>query len=754
MASNLTQDQQKALGEMKFWDRDKNIIIRPYDKGHGFFIEYKSSYKARILEELNSDLYVYIIDKASMFTEVLDAIKVWICNWQNESLLTPTLQEWITPDGTKKPGNIYMNYKRHKPDQNFPGRLITSGVGSFTENLSSLVALELKPLVEQLPHVLVDTNHLLRKIAEMNANNIITSDMDIIHVSWDVVAMFPSIPETLGLSKCRELLDKRQNVEGLPTECVIEALKICLNYNISSFDNEWYRQVRGAAMGPHEACFYCDIAMSYYDEIVNSDNNPCKKPLLWWRFRDDIYDPWPHGQTELHKFTDWLNSLDENVQFTLKYTVNHGVDVLDNHVYDKDGKTHTSLFSKPSDTHAYLPPTSCHPYHIVKNNPNQIARRVRKISSEDTTYSTTREKFSTLLAERGYSETSIEEAFSNFDEVYRATLYHPKSTKLNDKRKKCFPLVSEFNPHLPPIPPVLHKYKYLLEMDPVVNAAIPPNSIFASYRQPKSILDILVHSKFQSSETNSTNSSLGCKSCNNCFLCKYYLMETETFKSYHCETEFRINKNLTCNSEGVIYLIQDILCQRSYTGSTIDNTKDRMSNYKNHFKINHKGCEMAQHFHECGADIHSLYSDAEANTRSKAFQNKYDEHLSRQIKIIIIDQVDLSSAETTREKRVLIEEREGYWQTQLRTLLHYGGLNKKDERKISNKRSANKFKVAVSSGTQSTPNPTPTPVNPHDISCNPTRLLDHQDTTCPPQPTSHLPNEPPSRRSSRLHKSK
>ena len=454
-----------------------------------------------------------------MFKEVSDAIKSWICSWQNESLLTPKLQEWITPDSTKKPGNIYMNYKRHKPEQNFPGRLITSGVGSFTENLSSLVALELKPLAEQLPHILVDTNHLLRKIDEINATNIITSDMEIIHVSWDVVAMFPNIPESLGLSKCREMLDKRQTVKGLPTECVLEALKICLNYNISNFDDEWYRQVRGAAMGPHEACFYCDIAMSYYDEIVNSDVNPCKKPLVWWRYRDDIYDPWPHGQTELHIFTDWLNSLDESVQFTMNYSVCRGVDVLDNHIYDKDGKTHTSLFSKPSDTHAYLPPSSCHPYHIVKNNPNQIARRVRKISSEDTTYSTARDKFSTLLAERGYSETSKEEAFRNFDEVDRASLYHPKSEKLNEKRKRCFPLVSEFNPHLPPIPPVLEKYKYLLEMDPVVTAAIPPDSLFASYKQPKSLLDMLVHSKFQSSENMGTKTSFGCKSCKKCFLC-------------------------------------------------------------------------------------------------------------------------------------------------------------------------------------------------------------------------------------------
>ena len=705
VASNITPEQQTALREMKFWDRDHNIIIRPYDKGQGFFIDHKDAYKARVLKDLDSDLYVHVSDKATMFAEVVDAINTWNCNWQDVSLLTPVLREWITPDATRKPGNIYMNYKRHKPDSNFPGRLITSGVGSLTENLSSLVALELKPLAEQLPHVLIDTNSLLRRLDEISDSGIIRNDMDIIHVSWDVVAMFPNVPESLGMSKCREMLDKREEGKGLPTECVLEALKICLNYNISQFDDQWYRQVRGAAMGPHEACFYCDIAMSHFDELVFSELNPCMKPLVWLRYRDDIYDPWPHGEAELLKFTDWLNSLSETIKFTVSYSIGQGVEYLDTCIYLRDGRLQTSLYSKSSDTHAYLPPSSCHPYHICKNNPEQVARRVRKLSSEGPSYAAAREKFSGLLVERGYSVETVNESFIKFDDVDRKTLYNPSDSNKVTGRKRCFPLVSEYNPHLPAVPPVLHKYKYLLELDPVVSAAIPPDSIFASYKQPKSIKAMLVHSKFRSSENTPivSNSKFGCKSCNNCFLCKFYLIETDTFKSYHCDSEFKINQELTCNSEGIIYLILDFVCRRCYVGSTVDNMKTRMSNYKNHLKIKHKGCEMAQHFAEVQADTHSLLVDDTVNMRSKDFQNRFDTHLSNQIKVIIIDCMDLSSADTTKAKRALLEVREGFWQTQLRTLTRYGGLNKKDERKISNKRLANKFKVTVSSSSQ--PNP-------------------------------------------------
>ena len=117
-----------------------------------------------------------------------------------------------------------------------------------------------------------------------------------------------------------------------------------------------------------------------------------------------------------------------------------------------------------------------------------------------------------------------------------------------------------------------------------------------------------------------------------------------------------------------------------------------MSNYKSHIKTQHKGCEMAQHFVESGSDVHSLHDGSKdgANPRSKIQIKLADECLAKQIRVILIEQVDLDSFKTTKEKRVAIEVREGFWQTQLRTLSRYGGLNKKDERSITNKRLAKK----------------------------------------------------------------
>ena len=373
-----------------------------------------------------------------------------------------------------------------------------------------------------------------------------------------------------------------------------------------------------------------------------------------------------------------------------------------------------------------------------------MARRVRKICSEDTSFESARTKFSGLLKERGYSDSSISEAFEKFASIDRVELFTLNES--SNTHKRCFPLVTEFNPHLPKVTPVLQRHKHILTLDPTVNEAIPQDSIFASFGQPKNIKELLVHSKFISTREN-TSADFSCKGCKNkCYLCKHFLVECRSFKSFECATEFKIKQVLDCNTQGVIYLLLDDICKRSYIGSTIDSMKTRMSNYKSHLKTNHSGCEMAQHFDET-CDLHSLYKvDGASSSRSKLSQDNFDSHLGNQIKVIIIEKVDLSLAESTKEKRNLIEIREGFWQTQLRTLVRYGGLNKKDERAISNKRKATLPSTTLEnfSGNQKSTNTKPKPKP---------KLITKNTATAKPCPTmTQSPNMlPPNiRRSSRL----
>ena len=499
----------------------------------------------------------------------------------------------------------------------------------------------------------------------------------IIHVSWDVVAMFPNIPTDLGLKMVRKVLNQRK-APRLSTECIIDALTLSLKYNISQFDGTWYRQTKGAAMGPHDSCPYADIAMSYIDEMVQSDANPGRKPDIWLRFRDDCYDAWTGTVEELLEFTAWLNTLNPSIQFTVSYST-EGVEYLDTYVYDTEGFIQTRLYSKCSDTHAYLPPSSCHPYHVCANNPKQIARRVKKLSSEDKQYQEAREKYQEHLTNRGYSKSVVDDAFAEFDNKDRVELYAKKESQ---QKKRCFPLVTEFNPHLPSVAPILNKHKHLLAEDPIVKSFIPPESVFASYTQPKSIHNLLISSKFTSAVADTTPPSeeQGCFTCGKCVSCEHLISETKTFRSFHCDKTFTIKKSLSCESSGIIYLLNDKRCERSYVGRTLTAMKTRLANYRRHIQTAHKGCEIASHFAEC-SDKHPI-PPVESNETRPEYLKRYNEWLGREIEFVIIDQVNFPSNVTESEKFDILQKSESYWQSQLRTMKRYGGLNVQDERKL------------------------------------------------------------------------
>ena len=103
---------------------------------------------------------------------------------------------------------------------------------------------------------------------------------------------------------------------------------------------------------------------------------------------------------------------------------------------------------------------------------------------------------------------------------------------------------------------IINKYKYILELDTDLQSIIQKDSIFVSYRSPKNIKDILISSKLkEQKQQQNMEEERGCFKCSKCYLCKCYLQETKTFTSFQTNQEFNITSNITCNSRGIIYLI-------------------------------------------------------------------------------------------------------------------------------------------------------------------------------------------------------
>ena len=68
--------------------------------------------------------------------------------------------------------------------------------------------------------------------------------------------MYPSIDNKLGLEACRDALNTRSEMKP-STEFLLEAIKIILECNNSTFNGNHYLQIDGTAMGSKKRMQLC-----------------------------------------------------------------------------------------------------------------------------------------------------------------------------------------------------------------------------------------------------------------------------------------------------------------------------------------------------------------------------------------------------------------------------------------------------------------------------------------------------------------
>ena len=108
-----------------------------------------------------------------------------------------------------------------------------------------------------------DSRELLNVIETINDNGPLSPETAFFSI--DVEAMYPSIPQNLGLSSAKKALDKR-TVRKPSTKNLIQCLKICLTENHFEFNKEYYTQVQGTSIGPKMAPGYACLAMGMMEE--------------------------------------------------------------------------------------------------------------------------------------------------------------------------------------------------------------------------------------------------------------------------------------------------------------------------------------------------------------------------------------------------------------------------------------------------------------------------------------------------------
>ena len=196
---------------------------------------------------------------------------------KNQTGLDSYTYKSMYPTGCVPP-KFYGLPKIHKPDTRL--RPIVSSCGSVTYGVAKELAKILKPLVGKSPHYINSTQDFVEPF------KYITLAPGECLSSYDVSALFTSVPVDPALNIIKDLLEKDHTLKERTVTAVsdiILLLEFCLKNTYFSFQDQFYEQVEGGAMGSPVIPIVVNHYMEYLKQkaLSTAPTPPCSGTGLW-----------------------------------------------------------------------------------------------------------------------------------------------------------------------------------------------------------------------------------------------------------------------------------------------------------------------------------------------------------------------------------------------------------------------------------------------------------------------------------------
>lgn len=484
---NLNAIEKAAINTL----RNKNVTIRPCDKGAGICVMDDSTYINKCYA---------LLDNLQDYSRIEEDPTMDICRRANELLddmvyrgIIKNSESAYIKDFKPRCPRFYGNPKIHK--NGHPMRPIVSQINGPANHLSKLANNILEPSEKKIPFLLQDTMALLQYIVDFDLPE------GALLVTLDVASLYTRIEWDEGIRFVADWYEETTNT--VPRIYLEKLLSFILRNNAFTFNNHLYHQRTGTAMGSSFSVRYANIYMHKKWKQL-TDTYPLK-PLFTARLIDDIIIIWQHGRTELEAFYTHINNADVNIKFEMTYSESE-VHFLDTIVYRSEtGKIKTKGYTKPTDRQAYLHFQSAHPRHVKKAIPYSQALRLRRITTDDADYHRSLNKLEKVFINRGYKPKFIRTEMNKTEKFKQKDLIQYKM-KIPMER---VPLVIPFTPGLDDL---RNKIRTLWEKkvlsDPILANIFREPPILA-FTKGKALSDLLTNSAFpppwkSQTELNST----------------------------------------------------------------------------------------------------------------------------------------------------------------------------------------------------------------------------------------------------------
>lgn len=555
---NLKQNEVKALRELI---NDKNIVIKPADKGSTIVIMGRDQYIQEGERQLNNSIYYKKLDEPIYLKTIPIVHKILDKLWEHK-FINSKQRQYLKGQEEPRPRRFYLLPKIHKDPNTWPvpfatpaGRPIVSDCGSETYRTAEFIDFYLNPLSLRHTSYIKDTYHFVDIVKGLSVPK------DSIFFSIDVESLYTNIDTGAGIAAVKKIFKKYPDVTR-PDKEILHLLMINLMRNDFEFNEKFYLQIKGTAMGKKFSPAYANIFMAVWEEEAFAH---CpERPLHYWRYLDDIWGIWTGSREGFQRWFDILNSHDPSIK--LQYTLHSEyVNFLDTTVYkgpsfDTTHKLDIKVFFKETDTHALLFKSSFHPAHTYKGLIKSQLIRFRRICSREDDFLEAVRVLFTVLRRRGYARSFLRDCLKTF-QVQK----EPDPTKI-------IPLVTTFSK----MSTIMNNRLKTNFQDIIGGQKILDNhKIISAYRRNKNLKDLLVHARLKPIQQRVDKNKLISNFCTLPYV-----------KNRINKNIFRIRQRFNPRSNNCIYMIFCVKCGAQYIGETKNSISVRM--YQHRYNIYNK----------------------------------------------------------------------------------------------------------------------------------------------------------------------
>lgn len=397
-----TPEEVKSINETVKKLREKDVYYLKSDKGNKVVILNKKDYDDRMEKSIKEDGFSKL--KRSPLPRMINDAKNTIKIITEEFGLNKFKFFVSNPEVPK----MYGLPKVHKTGEKM--RKIVSNVKSPLVKIARWLVSDMRK------HGNFEGLYVKNSFEFVEKAKNIELEEDEIMISFDVEALFPSIPIPTAIKSLEQHLIKKK-VDQNKINVYIKAAGTCMSHNCFVFRNEYYKNESGASMGNPLSPMISEALMTKFEMDLKAEN---LLPKNWCRYVDDVFAT--IKESEVENTLRILNSRYESINFTFEKENNKSITFLDLKLERIENRIDFSVYRKPTSTDRYITEDSFCSFQHKTAAFHSMAHRLCKLPLSIKNFQSELEYMKNLAEINGFNKSLIEKIVKK----------HSKQIKMNN----------------------------------------------------------------------------------------------------------------------------------------------------------------------------------------------------------------------------------------------------------------------------------------------------------------------------------